>query len=97
MTRCSACGGEFVAGEQCPARGDEGHRRPRGRPAYADDERRSVRLEVRLSPEEAIPLYAWAARRKKSTAEAVREAALKAAHKSEREAAQPRAARRGAR
>jgi len=96
MTTCSACGGEYVAGEQCPARGDERHRRPRGRPAYADDERRSVRLEVRLSPEEAIPLYAWAARRKKSTAEAVREAALKAAHKSEREAAL-RAARRGAR
>lgn len=80
MTTCAACGDYYVAGERCPARG-EGHKRPRGRPAYADDERRSVRLEVRLSADEDADVRAYAERRGQPTAEAVRDAVLRAARR----------------
>jgi hypothetical protein len=81
MTTCKACGGEYVAGERCPARGDEAHTRGRGRPAYADDERRSVRLEVRLSADEDAEVRAYAERREQPIAEAVRDAVLRAARR----------------
>lgn len=81
MTTCTACGGLYIAGQACPARGDEAHKRPRGRPAYADDERRSVRLEVRLSADEDADVRAYAERRGQPTAEAVRDAVLRAARR----------------
>ena len=54
-------------------------KRGRGRPPLADEDRRDARLEVRLSAAEAALLFVWAARLKKPTAEAVREAAIAAA------------------
>ncbi len=52
MTTCKACGGTYVAGERCPARGDDGHRRPRGRPQAGASDLRATELRVRLSPAE---------------------------------------------
>jgi hypothetical protein len=52
MTTCKACGGEYVAGERCPARGDEVHTRGRGRPQAGASDLRATELRVRLSPAE---------------------------------------------
>lgn len=51
----------------------------RGRPPLPAGERRTARLEVRLSADEERDLAAYAARERLTLAEAVREAALRAA------------------
>lgn len=51
----------------------------RGRPPVPPDERRTVRIEVRASEDEARDLRAYAEREGTTVAEAVREAALRAA------------------
>lgn len=51
----------------------------RGRPPLPADEKRKRRLEVRLSEAECVELEAYAAREGADVAEAVREAALRAA------------------
>lgn len=53
--------------------------RRRGRPPLPADEKRRRRLEVRLSEAERVELEAYAAREGADVAEAVREAALRAA------------------
>lgn len=50
-----------------------------GRPPVPPDERRTVRVEVRCSEDEARDLRAYAEREGVHLAEAVREAALRAA------------------
>jgi hypothetical protein len=52
VTTCTACGGDYVEGVRCPARGDECHRRGRGRPRAGASDLRATELRVRLSPAE---------------------------------------------
>jgi hypothetical protein len=73
---CTACGGDYVEGVTCPARGDGAHRR-RGRPPLGDAKREPV--QVYLTADERAELEAYAEREEATLAGAIREAALRAA------------------
>lgn len=72
MTTCTSCGGVFVAGQACPARGDGAH--TRRRPALPRDEAHSEAVRVRFTVAELRALDRLAARLRVSRAEAVRQA-----------------------
>lgn len=85
---CTRCGGDYVAGESCPAGGDAPHSR-RGMPSVLreparkgrprSESPRRVALLVRLTPAEHVDLVHYAAQRGEPLSVAIREAALRAA------------------
>lgn len=75
---CTACGGDYVEGVACPARGDGAHRR-RGRPPLGDAKREPV--QVYLSETERAEIEEHARRDRTTLSDAIREAALREARR----------------
>ena len=70
MATCTSCGGAYVEGAACPARGDGAH--TRRRPALPARERKRVAIEVKFSDDEVRALARLAKRWRVTRTEAVR-------------------------
>lgn len=72
MATCTSCGGAYIEGVTCPARGDAAH--TRRRPAMPRGTTRSERVVVDLTPAELVALDRAAKRQRCTRAEAIRRA-----------------------
>ena len=82
MATCTSCGGAYVEGAACPARGDGAH--TRRRPALPARERKRVAIEVKFSDAEVKALARLAKRWRVTRTEAVRRAVAEALGRGER-------------
>lgn len=76
---CTSCGGAYVEGATCPARGDGAH--TRRRPALPASERKRNAIELKLSDDEVRALGKLAKRWRVTRTEAVRRAVAEATAK----------------
>lgn len=79
---CTSCGGAYVEGAACPARGDGAH--TRRRPALPASERKRNAIELKFSDDEVRALARLARRWRVTRTEAVRRAVAEALERSRR-------------